>query len=106
MAEPSWPNEVPLTAFLSDLDAVQQKFRLPPPVVVLASDLLKQVSRRVAVRNASELVGALLVRAAHDVETLGDVIGDYRETHAHEVLQTDKTEGVFPIPARAELNLS
>jgi hypothetical protein len=106
MAEPSWPDSVELGAFLTDLEAVQQKFRIPAPVVVLTADLLKQVPRRTGVRNASELVAALLVRASQKAETLGEVIGDYRETRAHRVLDTDAEEGVFELPARSTLELS
>lgn len=43
--EPPWPSEVDPAAFVAELVAVQQKFRLPAPVVVLASDLLKQAPR-------------------------------------------------------------
>lgn len=106
MAEPSWPDSVELGAFLTDLAAVQQKFRMPAPVVVLTADLLRQVSRRVAVRNASELVAALLVRASQEAEKLGDVIGDYRETRAHQVLDTENEEGEFELPSRSTLELS
>lgn len=56
-------------------------------------------------RHPSELVAALLVRALRDVtrdgdDLLAEVIGDYRETRAHEVLPTDQTEGMLDLPTR------
>lgn len=107
MAEPSWPAQVELSAYLTDIDAVQQKFRIAPPLVVLAADLLQRVPRRVAVRNASELVAALLVQASQqEAEALGDILTAYRETQAHQVLDTDFTEGLHALPARADLELT
>ncbi|HEY5058022.1 MAG TPA: hypothetical protein VII51_03300 [Gaiellaceae bacterium] len=107
MAEPSWPSHVDLSAYLNDLDAVQQKFRLPPPVVVLTADLLKKVPRRLSVRNASELVAALLVGAAEQsADALGEMVADYRDTQAHEILGSAATTGPFEIPLRADLELS
>ena len=105
MAEPLWPRAVELSDFLVDMDAVQQKFRIAPPVVVLASELLKTTPRRIAVRNASELVAALLVRASHDPSALGAIVGDYRETQAHQILDTRKTEGLFTMPTRPNVDL-
>lgn len=107
MAETSWPEQIELSDYLTDIDAVQQKFRIAPPIVVLAADLLKRVPRRVAVRNASELVAALLVQASHQgADALGDAVTTFRETQAHDVLATESTEGVFALPARADLDLT
>jgi hypothetical protein len=106
MTEPSWPQQVELSAYLSDLEAVQQKFRMPPPVIVLVADLLKRVPRRVGVRSASELVAALLVRASLEPDSLGDAIGDYREAKTHDVLPTDEVAGLFDLLARSGLELN
>ncbi len=106
MAEPSWPKKIELSAYVADLEAVQQKFRMPAPVVVLAADLLKRVPRRIGVRNASELVAALLVQASREPDALGDAVGDYRETRAHEILDTADTAGAFDLPPRSGLELS
>jgi hypothetical protein len=106
MPEPSWPNQVDLAAYVVDVQTGQVKLRMPAPVVVLASDLLKGVSRRVATRNASELVAALLVRSARDRDALPEIIGDYRETLTHEILATAATEGFVELPARREVELT
>jgi len=107
MAEPSWPAQVELSDYVTDIDAVQQKFRIAPPLVVLAADLLKRVPRRVAVRNASELVAALLVQASQqEASVLEDIVATYRETQAHHVLNTEATEGRYDLPARADLELT
>lgn len=106
MAEPSWPAEVELADFLSDLENVQLKVRVPPPIVVLAADLMGRVPRRVGVRSPGELVAALLVRAQTEPPTaLGEALGDYRETHVHAVLDTAETEGPLALPPRADLGL-
>jgi hypothetical protein len=106
MAETPWPAAVELAAHVSDIEAVQQKFRLPPPVIVLAADLYKRVPRRLAVRNASELVAALLVRAAqYSATELGEIVGDYRDTRAYTVLDPNAEAGTFPLPPRSEIDL-
>lgn len=106
MAEPSWPESVELSAYLTDAQTAQVKLRVPVPVVVLAAQLMHSVPRRVGVRNASELVAALLVKALDDTEALGKMVGDYRETRTHGVLETAEVEGPFELPARAEVELS
>jgi hypothetical protein len=106
MPESPWPAEVDLAAYVADIEAVQQKFRLPPPVIVLAADLLQRVPRRAAVRNASELVAALLVRAAHQGSVeLAESIGDYRETRVYSILAPDAEAGMYQLPPRAEIDL-
>lgn len=105
MTEPSWPASVDLASYLPDVQTAQVKLRLAAPVVLLAADLGRQVPRRVGLRNASELVAALLVRAARHPETLGDMIGDYRETQAHAVLNVERTEGMYELPPRPALEL-
>jgi hypothetical protein len=37
---------------------------------------------------------------------LADIVGDYRETPTHAVLETDETEGMFDLPSRADVELS
>jgi hypothetical protein len=106
MAESEWPDNVELSAFLADLDVVQFKLRVPPPIVVLVDDLLRQVPRRVGVKNASELIAALLLKArACGSETLGEAVGDYRECRVHDGLPTDETTGTYSMPARPNLDL-
>jgi len=107
MAESPWPAQVELSDYLTDIDAVQQKLRIAPPLVVLAGDLLKRVPRRVAVRNASELVSALLVHASQrKPDELGEMVIAYRESQAHQVLDTNATEGPYALPARTDLELT
>jgi len=106
MAEPSWPETVELSEFLPEVQTAQVKLRIPVPVVVLAAELLRGIPRRVGVRNASELIGALLVQAMKDRASLGDLVGNYRETQVHRVLETDATEGARAIPARSDVELS
>src|SRR5262245_25940499 len=105
MAEPSWPNEVELSAYLPDVSTAKVGLRLAAPVVLLAADLLRRVPRRVGVRNASELVAALLVHAAQESDSLGEMIGDYRETRVHQVLAGDQIEGVHQLDPRPDLEL-
>jgi hypothetical protein len=106
MAEPPWPASVDLSAFVSEIEAVQQKFRLPPPVIVLTSNLYQLVPRRIAARNASELVAALLVKAAqYSATELGEIIGDYRDTRSHTVLDPEAEAGTFVMPPRSEIHL-
>lgn len=103
----SWPSDVDLTEFVADVDTAQLKLRVPVPVVVLAADLLQRVPRRVGVKNASELVAALLARASQDTdEELGEVVGDYRETRVYSILDPEAESGTFAIPPRSEIELS
>jgi|SRR5919205_685363 hypothetical protein len=106
MAESPWPADVELSDYLVDLDSVQLKVRVPPPVVVLVAALMRRVPRRVGVKTPGELIAALMVRAlADDDASLGEAVGDYRETRAHVVLNTDQTEGEFVLPPRSDLEL-
>ena len=106
MAETPWPAAVDLAAHVADIEAVQQKFRLPPPVIVLAANLFKRAPRRVAARNASELVAALLVRAdQYNTTELGEIIGDYRDTRAYTVLDPNAEAGTFVMPPRSDIEL-
>jgi hypothetical protein len=107
MAEQPWPSEVELSAYLGALETVQQKFRIPAPVVVLAADLWQKAPPRVGVRGASELVAALIVKAAQATEAdLGDAIGDYRETRAYSILSAAAEQGAFSLPTRHDLKLN
>ena len=108
MAEVPWPSRVDLAAYIEDVDAVQQKFRLPPPVILLVADLLQRVPRRAAVRNASELVAALLVRASKvDEDELAETIGDYRDTRVSSIITDPRAEAgkPFVMPPRSEIDL-
>lgn len=108
MAESPWPGKVELSDYLVDLENVQMKVRVPAPVVVLAADLMQRVPRRVGVKNAGELLAALMVRALRedDDASLGEAVGDYRDTQVHAVLNTDKTKGQLALPARADVDLT
>jgi hypothetical protein len=104
MTDSLWPETVELSDFLSDLDPVQLKVRVPAPAVVLLADLMARIPRRVSIRNTGELVAALLVHAAtRQPNDLGKIVGDYRETQAHQVLPTDATAGEWDMPPRADL---
>ena len=109
MAEPEWPENVELSDFLTDLENVQLKVRVPPPIIVLLKTLIKNVKashRRQGAPSPGELVAALLVKGLREGNALGDVVGDYRETKVHEVLQDARVEeGAYPLPARSELDL-
>ena len=106
MAEPSWPASVELSSYLTDVQTHQLKLRVPVPIVVLTAELIRDVPRRVGLRNASELVAALLVRASEEGHLLADAIEGYRETQAYEVLSTDQIQGSFEIPTRSSLDLT
>jgi hypothetical protein len=106
MAEPSWPEQVDLSAYVSDLDAVQLKIRVPAPVIVLLADLKGGVSRRVGLKSSGELLAAVLVHAAANRAALADLVGDYRETQVHQLVVTDETDGMFDLARRADLDLT
>jgi hypothetical protein len=105
-----WPSEVEARAYVADVENVQLKLRVPAPVVVLTAELLKQLPRRAGVRNASELIAALLVRAREDTEALADVIGDYRETRVHSILDPNVLDplvesATIVLPPRSDVEL-
>jgi hypothetical protein len=102
----SWPSEVEATAYVAGLDTAQLKLRVPAPIVVLTADLLLRTPRRVGVRNASELVAALLVRASRSTDDdLADLVGDYRETRAYSILDPTAEVGMIVLPPRSDVEL-
>lgn len=105
MTDPSWPSQIDLASYVSDVKTDQLKLRVPVPIIVLAAELLEGIPRRVGVKGASELVAALLVRAMNDAAMLDEFVGDYRETRVHAVLRTNETEGLHEVPARADIEL-
>ncbi|CAN5731879.1 hypothetical protein BH18ACT13_BH18ACT13_02060 [soil metagenome] len=105
MAEPSWPVSVDLSSYLTDVQTAQVKLRVPAPVLILIADLIQRAPRRVGLRNASELVAALLVKALADDTDIGELVGDYRDTLTHAILETGDVEGAFLLPAREDVKL-
>lgn len=109
MPEAPWPANVELSAYLAHLDTVQLKVLVPAPVMVLLADLLASArdnGPRLGNVGPGEIVGTALLAALPMLATQAQAVGDYRETHAHEILiQATSTSGLFSLPTRDALGL-